>query len=92
MGRLCKQAPKRCHIGVDMTPEWCYIYVMRSTTTNNQTINKGDRMYRIYWINHDYYAVKEFETCADAVKYGKSKAMHFVIYCDNDIVYSKTTL
>lgn len=44
-------------------------------------------MYRIYWINFDYFSQDVFETLESAIKYAKSKSFQFVIYSGNQIVY-----
>lgn len=46
------------------------------------------KMFRVYYINHDYFAAQEFDTLTHAVAYGKSKCFDFSVYNGDTLVAS----
>lgn len=39
--------------------------------------------YRVYYVNHDYYAAEEFASMAGAIIYGKERGFEFVVMYGN---------
>ena len=43
-------------------------------------------MFKVYWVNHFYFADREFDTFTAAVTYGKSKCMDFSVVRNDQVV------